>query len=353
VRAPDVWRRKILRPRPSSGSQRGSDLTCAHFLLTAGRHRLFDEVRAAIANVYSTVRRRIAALLREYRWLAPAATVLSAIALAVAVGLHLRAALTGGASAALLAMAYLWGYSTRAFRRPPWPSLEHLHRRQYAETWDALANSRRSASIAVSGKGWEDELRTSAAEPVRNLIELASISEQDDVLEIGCGIGRIGRELASRCRSWTGADISPNMLAYAAERLSDLGNVRLVQLHETGLSELTDASFDVAYSTGVFDHLDEMDRWRYIEEAFRVLRRGGRIFVDNMNLASDDGWAAFVEGARQAQKLERPPYLPRFSTAAELTTYAARAGFVNAQAHHKGPLVIVAAVKPRVNAAPE
>jgi cyclopropane fatty-acyl-phospholipid synthase-like methyltransferase len=61
-------------------------------------------------------------------------------------------------------------------------------------------------------EGWEDEIRNSAAKPVRNLMEVAAITEQDDLLEIGCGIGRIGLEVAPRCRSWTGADVSANML---------------------------------------------------------------------------------------------------------------------------------------------
>lgn len=222
------------------------------------------EVPISIENVYPKLRRRTAAALREQRWLPPAATALSATALAIAVTLHSHAAFSAGAAASLLVTAFLWGYAMRAFRMPPWPSLAHLHRRQYAETWDSLASTRKSAAIAVSGKGWEDELRSSAARPVRNLIEVVSISEQDDLVEIGCGIGRIGRELASRCRSWTGVDISANMLAYASEGLQEFGNVRLQHLHGHGLSELPDTAFDVVYSTNVFAHLDEIDRWIYV-----------------------------------------------------------------------------------------
>lgn len=299
-----------------------------------------------VGTIYSKLRRHAATLLREHRWLAPAATALSATALSLAIVFQFHSAVGLAAAGCLLASAFVWGYSTRALRMPPWPALAHLQRRQYAETWDALASSRKAAAIAVSGKGWEDELRSSAAQPVRNLIELASVSEQDDVLEIGCGIGRIGLELAPQCRSWTGADISANMLSYAARRLRDARNVRLQQLHGGGLTGFAGHSFDVVYATNMLAHLDEVDRWRYVQDAFRVLRPGGRIFLDTMDLTSDEGWTLFAGSASQSQDLERPPYSPRFSAPAELTTYAARAGFASVQAHSRPPLIIVTAVKP-------
>jgi len=136
------------------------------------------------------------------------------------------------------------------------------------------------------------------------------------------------------------------MLAHASDRLRGVNNIRLVQLQSVGLSEIAENSFDVVYTTNMFAHLDEMDRWRYVEEAFRVLRSGGRIYVDNIDLESDAGWAIFVSDATRYRSLERPPYMTRLSTAAELMAYATRAGFEQVQSHHRQPLVIVTAVKP-------
>lgn len=166
-----------------------------------------------------------------------------------------------------------------------------------------------------------------------------------EVLEIGCGVGRLGLALAPRCRQWTGADISSKILANAADRLVRLSNVRLVHLPSVGLESLPDHSFDVVYSINLFAHLDEIDRWRYVQDAYRVLRPGGRLYIDNIDLDSEAGWTMFTNHVRHWQSLERPPYDTRFSTAAELVAYASRAGFGKVQSHHRSSKVIVTGAK--------
>jgi SAM-dependent methyltransferase len=293
-----------------------------------------------------SLRNAASSLIRKHRYFLPAATLAVACALAVSVVGRMHSFLVLGIAGVLMLSSYLWGYSSHAMKGVRWPLLTHLHRRQYAEVWDTLAVSPWRARAAACGRQMESEVRHSAAEPLKNLLELLSIKSHEEVLEIGCGVGRIGRELAPRCRAWTGADMSANMLAYASERLRDLKNVRLVRTTACGLAEFASGSFDVVYSTNMFAHLDEIDRWRYVAEGFRVLRPNGRLFIDNIDLESDAGWAAFAEGAKSSQEMERPPYQPRYSSAAELTTYALRAGFDLVQSHRRPPLVIVTGIKP-------
>jgi ubiquinone/menaquinone biosynthesis C-methylase UbiE len=291
--------------------------------------------------------RRGAAVIRQHPWTPAVATLTSALGLVVAFAIHLELFWLVAVAVALLFFAYVWGYSARALKHPLWPPLTDLHRRSYAEVWDSIAVSQKAAAVAVSGHAEEVELQRSGEQTVRNLLDLVSIGAADEVLEIGCGVGRIGLALAPHCRTWTGADISANMVAYARDRLRGVENIRLVQLHEVGLGEFSDGCLDVVYVTNMFPHIDEIDRWRYVEEAFRVLRPGGRIFIDNVDLESDAGWAMFVNDAKRFQSLQRPPYIPRYSTASELMAYAARAGFEHVQSHHRSPLVIVTADKRR------
>jgi SAM-dependent methyltransferase len=293
-----------------------------------------------------TLRAYSSTVVRKNRWLPPAVVLAcgSAFTATVIRGSHLLWVFA--TAGALVLASYIWGYAARAVRVINFPSLLNLPRRQYGDVWDALAATPELAKAAACGHEDESSLRRSAQAPVKNLIELVRVRAEDDILEFGCGVARIGFELAPGCRSWTGADMSANMLATAAQRLRGISNVRLVKLQHIGLDPFASNSFDLVYSTNMLDHLDGMDRWRYVQEAFRVLRPEGRLFIDNIDLEQDAGWRAFAGGTGSSQELERPPYIPTPSTASELTTYASRAGFVQILAHKRSPLVIVTAVKP-------
>ena len=104
-----------------------------------------------------------------------------------------------------LVCSYAWGYSERAFRLDFTPALTHLKRRQYAEVWDSLAADRDLASLSACGEREETGVSSSVQGCLRNLLELAKISKTDEVLEIGCGVGRVGCELAAHCKNWPAA----------------------------------------------------------------------------------------------------------------------------------------------------
>lgn len=297
--------------------------------------------------LWPSLRHVAANLLQTYPWLASLAVSISAIALAVSLITDSSLPFKFLAAAAAASSSFIWGFWARASRIRRFPPLSHLHRRQYAATWDSLTGSREDAYSAAAGlKKDEAEFRQSAAKTVKNLLELALVRPDDQVLEVGCGVARIGRELAPSCATWTGADISANMLSHAAPRLEGLNNIRLVHLRAVTLSEFENDSFDVVYFTNMLIHLDEMDRWQYAQEAFRVLRPAGRIFMDIIDIESEAGWDMFARDAVRYKHLERPPYMPRFSNDSELTVYLQRAGFTGIQAHHRSPLVIVTGVKP-------
>lgn len=297
-------------------------------------------------TLWSSGRHFAASLLRTHPWLAGTVVAVSGIVFAASLTMDWSLRYKLLAVAALASSSFAWGFWVRAARSRRFPPLSHLHRRQYAATWDALTGSREEAYSAAAGHHKDEaEFRHSAAGTVQNLLELAPVRPGDQVLEVGCGVARIGLELACCCATWTGADISANMLAQAACRLEGLSNVRLVQLHAVELSEFENSSFDVVYFTNMLIHLDEMDRWQYAQEAFRVLRPAGRVFMDIIDIESEVGWGMFAHDAVRYKHLERPPYMPRFSNSSELTVYLQRAGFVGIQAHHRSPLVIVTGVK--------
>jgi SAM-dependent methyltransferase len=204
--------------------------------------------------------------------------------------------------------------------------LRPLRRDQYKSTWSALGGTHRSAVEHVIGNVGEEEIARSARETREGLEATVALLPTDSVLEIGCGIGRVGAELAPRVGEWIGCDVSPTMLQHAGMRLAALPNVRLLEISGFDLAPVATASIDVVYCTVVFMHLDEWDRYGYVCEAFRVLKPGGRVYVDNFNLLSDEGWAVF-EAHAAIPPARRPTHISKASTPQELERYLTKAGF--------------------------
>ena len=201
-----------------------------------------------------------------------------------------------------------------------------MPRGHYKEVWTSLSEGEGNAKLWVQGTEDEATLLESARNDLARIRRSAGVRAGDDVAEIGCGVGRLGTVFAPICRSWTGCDVSPHMLAHAARRLKPFPNVRFVELSGYDLAPLPTASMDLVYCTVVFMHLAEWDRYSYVEEAHRVLRDGGRLFIDNISLTTDYGWNFFQE-SRRIPPSRRPPQIGSTSTPQEFEVYLRRAGF--------------------------
>lgn len=220
-------------------------------------------------------------------------------------------------------------------------------RSEYKKVWTALSETLSSAKMHVSGTEDEGVFETSGAGTSEFLLKNVGINPTDVVLEIGCGVGRVGKHLASRCQRWTGADVSPHMLKFAAERLANFSNVEFVELSGNDLRPIADRSIDLVYCTVVFMHLEGWDRYSYVEEAFRVLRPGGKLYVDNVDLCTDGGWAIF-ETHRKFPISHRPDHITVCSTPQELREYLRRAGFGEIKSHTGSELISVWGKKPKI-----
>jgi len=205
-------------------------------------------------------------------------------------------------------------------------------RSDYKSVWNRQAQDPELAKFAVAGYGDEADLARAAAETLAILGATVGYGKHDLILEIGCGVGRVGTALAPVCRHWFGTDISGEMLKHAAKRLAPFQNVSLVELNEVSLQMFPDHALDLTYCTVVFMHLYEWDRYRYVQEMFRVLRPGGRCYFDNMDITSDPGWQMFQNGAALPPE-RRPAHVSMISSGEELETYARRAGFTEVRIH--------------------
>jgi ubiquinone/menaquinone biosynthesis C-methylase UbiE len=218
-------------------------------------------------------------------------------------------------------------------------------RDQYKEVWNSISHSEDEAKMAVSGYTDENLYATTAQATLSMLRHCVGVKSEDVFLEIGAGVGRVGAVLAPVCKQWIGVDVSENMVSHIQRRLSHFGNVTAFATNGFDLSPVSSSSVDVVYCTVVLMHLDEWDRFGYIAEAFRVLRSGGRLLVDNINLLSDEGWALF-EAQVAIPPSQRPAHISKTSTPQELAAYFNRAGFVDVQQEEINIWIVTYGIKP-------
>ena len=144
------------------------------------------------------------------------------------------------------------------------------------EDWDERARRNARYYIDCGHGGSDEEFWRSGPRDVEDFVlEGLAVSPEAEVLEIGCGMGRLLRPVSERVARATGVDISGEMIDRAVRALADRPNVRLLRT-EGDPPGTPDASLDLVYSFVVFQHVPSRAAVsRYLAEAARVLRGGG------------------------------------------------------------------------------
>jgi SAM-dependent methyltransferase len=124
------------------------------------------------------------------------------------------------------------------------------------------------------------------------------------VLDIGCGPGRIAAQLTRQLEagSYEGFDIEPRSIRWCQGRIStrhpsfrfQLADIRNAQYNPTGSQEAhaysfpyPDREFDLALAASLFTHMRPREIERYVSEAARVLKPGGRLLASYFLLNED------------------------------------------------------------------
>jgi SAM-dependent methyltransferase len=154
---------------------------------------------------------------------------------------------------------------------------EHMRR-----FWDARARENAYYFINNTLDYWrpdEERFWASGEETLAGLQRELGVAPApaDTVLDVGCGVGRLTRALAPRCRHVIGLDVSGEMIARARSLNGDLENVTWVQGDGRSLEGVDDAGVDLVLSYVVFQHIpDPQITLGYIRDIGRVLRPGGQ-----------------------------------------------------------------------------
>jgi len=97
-----------------------------------------------------------------------------------------------------------------------------------------------------------------------------------DVLDFGCGCGRVTRYFKEHGGGVAGSDVSGDAIAWCRD------NLRFAHFETNGLAPplaFPDESFDLVYAFSVFTHLTEDLQLAWRDELRRVLRPNGRLLI--------------------------------------------------------------------------
>lgn len=168
----------------------------------------------------------------------------------------------------------------------------------YAARWDAHARALPDAE-AVGGGSFELIGRIELG-----ILVLAGLRADHTIVDLGCGAGRLAMQVIPMLNGhghYVGMDVSAAMLDRAQARVQTLGNrtqcrVSWLKLDGTALP-LADESVDLMCAFSVFTHIEHEDAFRYLKDARRVVRSGGRFIYSCLTMNYPYAFHVFLASA--------------------------------------------------------
>jgi tocopherol O-methyltransferase len=157
------------------------------------------------------------------------------------------------------------------------------------------------------------------------LMELATIADGDKILDAGCGVGGAAAFLASKKNvTVEGITLSKKQLDHANALISKMGVADRVRFHIMDFTQTSyaDESFDVVWACESVCHA--ADKAAFIREAFRILKRGGRLIVSDFFITEEQQ----LDPHQWIQKWENTWGVNRFVSGHVFESYIEQEGFV-------------------------
>jgi SAM-dependent methyltransferase len=140
-------------------------------------------------------------------------------------------------------------------------------------------------STYIHGTHPEEQTRLSLLNDLTNasFLDFIEIKPGDSILEVGSGLGILANYVATQFpgSTVTGIEIAPGQIEKARADFSETPNLKFLEGDALSL-EFMEASFDVVYCRYVLEHVS--DPARVMDEIFRILKGGGRLFVQENNI---------------------------------------------------------------------
>jgi len=146
----------------------------------------------------------------------------------------------------------------------------------------------------------------------KRVISIVNLGNTTNFLDLGCGTGWAVRYAAGLFKGqghFVGIDISEGMISKAKENSLGLTNVRYYRASSEELP-LENDYFDVIICTMSFHHY--LNPRKAIAEAYRVLRKKGRIYI--LDVTTDDFITRWID-VRASKKEKGHVHVKQYNTA--------------------------------------
>lgn len=143
-------------------------------------------------------------------------------------------------------------------------------------------------SSAIFDGDFSQPMAKAQRRKVRRALQMAQVRPGDRVLEIGCGWGALAEEAVRHFdASVTGVTLSPAQLAYAQERVRDLGRPGQAELRLQDYRDVDDDEFDAVCSIEMIEAVGREYWPTYFQSVAQALKRGGHACVQSIVIADE------------------------------------------------------------------
>ena len=142
--------------------------------------------------------------------------------------------------------------------------------------WDNVAKTSTNEIEQVQRKDFNSIILTT-----QNIHSKLQIDENDTVLDVCCGNGLITNEIAKKCKSIIGVDLSNILIENAKQNYP---NIKFIKANATELSQkINPHTFDKIYLQFSFQYLDKKKEGeKVISEMLKILKPNGKIFIGDI-----------------------------------------------------------------------
>ncbi|MGH7995011.1 MAG: class I SAM-dependent methyltransferase [Opitutaceae bacterium] len=162
---------------------------------------------------------------------------------------------------------------------------------QYEALWTTLSKTEKAAEAAVGG----DFDAIGALE--FQLLKLVGLTRDSSVVDVGCGSGRLAKQLTPWLRGpYLGTDILPPLLEHA-RRITGRPDWRFEPTDGERIPA-DDETADMICFFSVMTHITHEETWRYILDAKRVAKPGAKIVCSFLEFRIRGCWAVFREDVK-------------------------------------------------------